>query len=490
MKFKSQNSFEHTTSVLISVIINGFLILALLHFITLEQDPNPPNTTTITLEPPEERVIEDIEDIPPEELDDPTPREEIDDNFKMDFTPENIELSTDTTEVVDTPTTEVNQLSELMSEIASPVVMTGLISGRAGAARARALKKHGGGKETEDAVIRALEWLKANQLEDGSWQGSGSAKSKTGMTGLALLTFLAHGETPTSVDYGVTVQKAIRFLVEAQQGNGGFLHTEGGERGGVYANGIATYALSEAYAMTRIPMLRGPMENGIKRIIEGQRQDGGFDYNYAKAGGARDRCTSVAGWQSQALKAATMAGADVPGLRKAVENASAGLKLNQRDDNKFMYASGRPTSEIGDRRIMTAVSVLCLQILGEGRSEEARHGLRTIASATPEDYYNESEPVYAWYYATQVYFHTGGNTWSQWNRQFAPMVVKNQNPDGSWNWDLGRSNEYGPVYHTTFSALSLMVYYRYLPTMQTDQLAPPAAPEQPREPDDALEFTI
>ncbi|MEX2606349.1 MAG: prenyltransferase/squalene oxidase repeat-containing protein [Kiritimatiellia bacterium] len=401
-----------------------------------------------------------------------------------------MDVPTDSTEIVDTPT-PVNQLSELMSDIAGPVVMPGLISGRAGAARELALKRHGGSRQTEDAVIRALKWLKENQLADGSWQGKGSANSKTGMTGLALLTFLAHGETPSSVEYGETVQKAIRFLVEAQQEAGNFRHTEGGERGGVYANGIATYALSEAYAMTRIPMLRGPMEKGITHIIKGQREDGGFDYDYAKTGGKRDRCTSVAGWQSQALKASLMAGAEVPGLREAARNAAEGLKLNQRDDKKFLYASGRQSSEIGDRRIMTAIAVLCLQILGEGRSQEAQQGMRAINSASPEDYHNESEPVYAWYYATQAYFHTGGTTWSQWNRRFAPMVVKNQNPDGSWNWPLGRSNEYGPVYHTTFSALSLMVYYRYLPTMQTDLIAPPVAPDQRQEaPEDGLEFRI
>lgn len=36
------------------------------------------------------------------------------------------------------------------------------------------------------------------------------------------------------------------------------------------------YALSEAYAMTRIPMIREPMEKSVQVIIKGQRA-GGFD---------------------------------------------------------------------------------------------------------------------------------------------------------------------------------------------------------------------
>jgi hypothetical protein len=48
---------------------------------------------------------------------------------------------------------------------------------------------------------------------------------------------------------------------------------------------------------------------------------------------------------------------------------------------------------------------------------------------------------------------------------FARTVVSNQNSDGSWlGW--GGEEKYGPVYSTCLCALSLMVYYRFLPTYQ------------------------
>ena len=46
------------------------------------------------------------------------------------------------------------------------------------------------------------------------------------------------------------------------------------------------------------------------------------------------------------------------------------------------------------------------------------------------------------------------------------MLINNQNEDGSWTFQRGRSAAYGPVYHTTLSALMLSVYFRYLPTFQ------------------------
>jgi hypothetical protein len=49
---------------------------------------------------------------------------------------------------------------------------------------------------------------------------------------------------------------------------------------------------------------------------------------------------------------------------------------------------------------------------------------------------------------------------------FARMLVTNQNADGSWTPNGASEGTYGPVYATTLSALSLMVYYRFLPTYQ------------------------
>lgn len=471
-------------SVLISVVLNGSLFVAMMFFIKFENELDTHLQHTMVIDPIQQEIIDEIlPDIVEEHRDMP---EMPDLPVFNDFTVE-IDVQFDAEpEALDFPVDQnLNQLAALLSDIASPVVLTGLMPGRTAVGRANALRSHGGSEETEAAVRRALDWLKANQEKDGSWRGSGWAESRTGMTGLALLTFLAHGETTSSAEYGASVAAGLRFLVEKDQKDDGTFRAvekivQPRGRGGVYAHAIATYALSEAYSMTRNPLLLEPMEKGIQRIIRGQREDGGFDYAYAlqpgPEGGGRERATSVAAWQIQAMKAAHLAQVDIPGLQSAMALAASGIKLNQRQDGKFIYASASPRIvSIDNRYIMTAIGAFSLQILGEGRSPPVRDAMRQIAALSPEAFHQEGEPVYAWYYATQAYFHEGGAVWARWNRLFAPMAVNNQNPDGSWNWQLGRTGNYGPVYHTTLTALSLMVYYRNLPTTQTELFQVPSA---------------
>ena len=79
--------------------------------------------------------------------------------------------------------------------------------------------------------------------------------------------------------------------------------------------------------------------------------------------------------------------------------------------------------------------------------------------------------MYAWYYISQTKFHQGGASWTGWNNQFAPQFIRNQNPDGHWesaglNLKAGATGreDMHPVYATTLAALTLQVYYRFLPT--------------------------
>ena len=74
--------------------------------------------------------------------------------------------------------------------------------------KTKARERYGGTVVTETGVTKALRWLKDHQEPNGAW----SKSQPDAMTGLGLLTFLAHGETPTSEEFGPSVQKAMQYL--------------------------------------------------------------------------------------------------------------------------------------------------------------------------------------------------------------------------------------------------------------------------------------
>jgi len=106
--------------------------------------------------------------------------------------------------------------------------------------RSQIARRLGATPETEEAVRAALRWLAANQEPDGRWNaaahgagrellvagrdrlGAGS-KADTGMTGLALLAFLAAGYTHKGGDYEATVDKGLKFLLVQQDDEGGLV---------------------------------------------------------------------------------------------------------------------------------------------------------------------------------------------------------------------------------------------------------------------------
>ena len=177
-------------------------------------------------------------------------------------------------------------------------------------------RKYGMKPADEPAVLRALRWLQSQQHADGTW---GSRKYHNAFTGLALLCFLGHGETPEhSPEFSVVVTNAINALIregnETESRFGG--RRENFDKTAPYQHGICTYALAEAYVMTRDPKLEPILRRAVEYIVRGQRMDGGWAYSYDTGPDLPKKeiksDTSVSGWQIQALKVAHMAG--LPGL--------------------------------------------------------------------------------------------------------------------------------------------------------------------------------
>lgn len=457
----------------VAAVIVPVLFMAMMMVFATMAPPPERAVSVMLVEPEAVEQLDDIEEILDEPLEPPEP-------IEMDF-PSEVTVTTDTP--LPQPATDFSpQPAEFdaVAMVRSPVIMRGIFGSRSPGARGKAMAEFGGSGITEGAVIRALRWLKREQQEDGSWKGYPLA-----FASLGLLTFLAHGETPASEEFGQTVEKAIRFIVSQRRDDGNFP--------GNYEIPIAAYAICEAYALTRIPMLREVAEGVTDWIIKGQHPTGGWDY---RLGGMDTRRTitrtvdgqqetvpnpmfgkyrddtSYMAWCAQALKAAHLAGLRNEGLERAMRLAVDGFKKNAHPEGGFGYTSP-------GRGGLTSAGVLSMQLMGAMNEPETRRGL-----AVMEDWVcnfrepHGPRPFYYWYYATQAKFHAGGRIWRNWNRQFAEQLVRNQKVlkgAGEDGKDIGyweqitETEGYGLVYNTTLCALMLQVYYRYLPTFRTPQ---------------------
>lgn len=356
--------------------------------------------------------------------------------------------------------------SAVNSEVAmteGPLVLDRFYSNRTPDGRKGVSFRFGISQLGEDSVLHALRWFKAHQDPSGSWAEADKTEP-VAMAGLALLCFLAHGETPSSPEFGPTVEKAMKYLVGAQR--------KTGQWGRDYTHGIVTCAMAESFAMTKMPASKDAMDRGVDIIVKGQQPQGGFDYSYGKA----DRFDlSVAGWQFQALKAAKMAGCTHPELDEAIKRGLAFLMKQAYDPTKggFVY-SGKPGIQAkgGSTASMTGAGVFCLQLLGQPNAAEARSGLQFINSlqckwdAMPPDDNAKlrvgRNPVYTWYYVTNAKFQRGGTHWTSWYSQLTKALIPAQIVEGPLgHWEGGDHG--GTVYTTALCCLMLEAYYRYPP---------------------------
>ncbi|MFT5906260.1 MAG: hypothetical protein ACI9E1_001867 [Cryomorphaceae bacterium] len=326
--------------------------------------------------------------------------------------------------------------------------------------RIERLVKGGGKEEYEEQVVNALKWLQKTQQADGSW----NAQSKpVAMTGLALLAYLGHCETPLSPEFGETVQAAIVYLIANGKKNGGGLATSTANKQWCYEHPIATYALAEAYTLCKefkiaIPGLKETVLAAGNLIIGNQNDNGGWAYAYETSGGHTD--TSVVCWQLQALKACKTTKLEFNGLEKSAKRGIEYLESCTAKDGTVGYKSP------GGRTTMTPGGSLCYQQWGKGKRSLTRKGIKWMGKNNDFDYKVHGN-LYMHYYASQAMINEGGATWSKYNKKTMVNLAENQSPDGSWpvpgKAGHGMSSDH---YATCLATLMMEVYYRFLPSSE------------------------
>ena len=350
--------------------------------------------------------------------------------------------------------------------------------GRYGATRAKLLKESGANETTERATALGLAWLARQQLKNGSWAFDGDNKDDTddtvAATGLALLPFLGAGQThkPDKDDTEKKYQKAVGiglgFLVKncpPSGPNAGRMSTN------MHAQAFATLALCEAYGMTKDPVLKPYAQAALNYIQKAQAKDGGWADT---ADGKSD--IAVTGWVVQAFLAA----------RVAKDLVVDGRVLKRAITFRDSVAGGKRKAEYGTTdntdakpgTTPTATGLWCRYHIDAwspshpGTVEGVAGLMKNPPHGKPRD------PLYL-YYATWVVARYEGADWKDWNEgpKNAEGVRKDGMRDlltgsqvrkdgatlGSWDVDGEWGKRYGRLGTTALNALTLEVYYRYLP---------------------------
>jgi len=313
-----------------------------------------------------------------------------------------------------------------------------------------------------------------NQCTKEPCPGPGGRDYDAGATSLALLAFLGAGFSHLSRDevpdpvrpgqtlhFGLAVRNALKWLV-AQQDPEGCIGPRRNHY--LYNHAIATLALSEAFGMTNAGMLAVPAQKAVDFLVAAQNPGKGWRYT-PRCG---DNDTSVTGWAVMALKSAEISGLTFP--PQCYEGTRSWLDQVTEPTYGRVGYTRKPG---GNERWLspTAIAIMSRIFMDKNRGDtRLATGCDQLLKVKPA--WEEGRiDFYYWYYASLALFQFDGPVgpkWRSWNEEMKTALVKNQNllatgcRAGSWEpVDLWAKHSGGRIYSTAINALTLEDYYRY-----------------------------
>lgn len=311
----------------------------------------------------------------------------------------------------------------------------------------------------DDAVDKGLAFLARSQATDGSFGSRTPA-----ITALAVMAFLARGNTPGLPPYGDVINRGIDYIL-SQQSPRGDLMTGGGQ---MYSHNISTLMLAEVSGMVdpeRQARIDAVLPQALRVILAAQDVQkaeqfaGGWRYEPT----SKDADISHSGWALMALRAARNNGTPVP--KEAIDKAIKFILRCNVETGGFAYQPG------GNPNLArSGIGILCLELAGRHRDKVTLKAGRYIADNFKEKSTRErflsltDHAYYSLYYAAHGMYQLGGNEWETFAPVLYDTVLKMQLPDGSWPGAAG--NEKLPQYTTSMAILALSVSYCQLPIYQ------------------------
>jgi hypothetical protein len=325
----------------------------------------------------------------------------------------------------------------------------------------------GNTQANERTISGSLRWLFDHQNADGSWRfdppadaenayaNPGAWKSDSGATALALLPFFAAGQTQKTIGpYRATIASALQSLIKQQKPNGDL---SGGGSPKMLSHGLAAVTLCEAYGLSGDKTVGAAAQQAINFIVASQNENTG---GWAEPSG--QPAMSVSAWQLMALTSGSLAGLEVPApaLKKAAKFLDS---LQAKDGAKYGESKARGASDAA-----TIMGLLAGRYLGSrpaGVKEDAGEdsGVKWLSE---RGLFENDAISNVW--ATIFMHKHPGDDWNAWNRNMRKQLIATQIREGDesgswWNPRDVHAPEGGRLFQTAMNALTLEVYYRYLP---------------------------
>jgi hypothetical protein len=299
-------------------------------------------------------------------------------------------------------------------------------------------------RRTEAGIKRGLDWLKANQAPDGRWGGDDT--NWVGYTSFAMIGFMLNGHFPGKKQpYGECLNKALDALLKDSEGQiSGYIGTN------MYAHGLATVALSEAWGQTdKDDKIQEVLKSAVKVILRAQNEAGGWRYN-PQPGGAD---VSVTAMQVVALSAARQAGIFVPDetINRAVRYVNM---CHHSASGGFTYMPGFGVAGFA----RTAAATASLMMLGKHEVREVKEGVKYLLAEAPAAVKDTHFYMYGMYYGTVCLYQAGSREFKLWYPQVRDIMLSRQGPDGS----VGRR----AVFDTAIAMIILSMPNGYVPAYQ------------------------
>jgi hypothetical protein len=307
-------------------------------------------------------------------------------------------------------------------------------------------------RDVREMYDRGLQYLVKTQNDAGGWTGG---ESGPGVTGMALMAFLASGEDPNFGLYSKQVRKAVKNIIHGQTATTGYLGHS------MYHHGFGMLALAEAYGAVddrnlwtaaekaNARPIGAALELAVRAAVTSQKKNSYGGWRYTPDGNDAD--TSVSGAVLVGLLAARNAGIEVPD--ESIDRAISYYQSMTSDSGQVAYSGGLGGFDESLARISIGSLVYSIARRKDLPQYKATIEYLKQRPETAPNGYRE----YAAYYEAQALFQGDLPTWEKWNKMLVRQLKQQQQADGSFTGD------FGPQVATSLSLLALALNYRFLP---------------------------